>query len=161
MGYVPANFIKERVMRKQGELLSVTERKEKSIQILTEELGEVVKKVNYHFHSGYVQNDLRKPESIFINFFKKQPSIIHSSYLMRIKNRDFKIEFDENKIVKHIHFTDLSYESYHGMVDTIETLNKACEALDYEALRKASNTMDKFFQTTRNIIQKINDFKFG
>lgn len=161
MGYMPGDCIKRKFMRQQGDLPNAEERRRNTVQTLTDELGETIKKVNYHFHSGYEQNDKRIPESIFMNFFKKQPSIIHSSYLMRIKNRDFRLTLDADKYVQQIRFTDFAYESFKGMTDTITMLNEACAALDYEALKSATNTMDKFFQTTRKIIQGINDFKFG
>lgn len=147
-------------MRQQGDLLSADERKQKVINELVDDLGNVVKKLNYHLHSGFEANDLRKPESMFMNFFKKQPSSIHSSYLMRIKNRDFKLTMSEDRYVVSLHFVDHGYCGFKGMEDTIALLNAAVEKLDFEALKRNTNLTDKFFHTTNKIIQGIKDFKF-
>ncbi len=159
MCYVPGDIVKRKVIRHMN-LPNAAERRAQSVTTLTEELSQVVLKVNYHFHSGYEQNDKRIPESIFMNFFKKQPSIIHSAYLMRLKNRDFRLTLDEDRYVSKIRFTDLCYGSYPQMTNVISLLNDACAQLDYKALRGSTNTMDKFNQTTSKIIQGIKDFKF-
>lgn len=143
-----------------SDLPNTTERKAIRIATLAEELRQVILKVNYHYHSGYEKNDLRKSESIFMNFFKKQPSIIHSRYMMRIKNRDFKITFDDDNFVNHIRFNDLSYESYQSLIDLISDLNEACLRLDYSELREKTNLMEKYLQIADKDIQFLNDFKF-
>lgn len=148
-------------MKQPGDLLNAVERRQKSVEILTEELSQVVLKLNYHFHSGYEHNDLRKPESIFMNFFKKQPSIIHSSYLIRLKNRDFRLQFDEDRYVQNIRFTDVAYECYHGLTDAIALLNDACAKLDYASLKENTNTMEKYLQIADKDIQFLNEFKFS
>ena len=134
--------------------------KRTTVDILIEELGEAIKKTNYHFHSGYEINDMRKPETIFMNFLKKQPSIMRSPYYIRIKNRDFTLELNSSRFVSNLKFTDVEYSNFDVMRDSISKLNEACAALDYDTLMDQTNTVDKFFQTTRKIIQGINDFKF-
>ncbi len=140
--------------------LSMADREEKRVKEVKEELENVVRKVNYHFHSGYEKNDERQSGSIFMNFLKKQPSVISSSYLMRLKNRDFKLELDDQRFVRSIRFTDLCYGGWNQMTDVINLLNKAASDLDYDHLKETSNMMDKFYQITSKSVDSIRNFKF-
>lgn len=142
-------------------LPNAAERRQNRITALHEELKVVILKVNYHFHSGYEHNDLRKPESIFMNFLKKQPSVIHSSIMMRLKNRDFRLSMDEDRFVSKIYFTDLAYDSYRQLTDFIQELNEACVGLDYAELRINTNMLDKYLQIADRDIQFLKEFKIG
>jgi hypothetical protein len=133
---------------------------EARVALVREELEQTIMKVNLHLHSGYEHNDMRQPESIFMNFLKKQPSVIHSAYIMRLKNRDFKMSLDKDRYISQISFTDCAYETFNGMISTVNLLNAACVGLDYVKLRKEAHSTDKFFQITNKIIQNIKDFKF-
>lgn len=140
----------------------MTPKPEELIPALRRELEDVIKRVNYHYQSGYDRHvNLQKPESIFLNFLKKKVTLVPPSILFRLRSRDFYLSMSSDNYVINLTFTTVNLSYYEAMKPWVEVLNKSMLLINYDEIKEKSHTMDKFYQVTDKLINDIKDFKFG
>lgn len=132
-----------------------------SLYRLQQELERVIIKLNYHFQSGYERHvTLQSPESIFLNFLKKEIKEIPQSYMYRICKKDFTLLMRAG-FVENVTFHPFSTKhDWRLLDDRLKMLSEVCLLLDFDDLKKRSATLEKFYQVTCGAINDIKNFKF-
>lgn len=132
-----------------------------SLERLKKELRQVIIKVNYHFHSGYERHvQMQTPESIFLNFLKKEVKEIPSGYLFRICKKDFNLEMKDGFVFSLTFFSESTKHDWRTLDDKLKLLKEAASTLDFPGLAAQSHTLDKFYQQSYKALEDIKNFKF-
>jgi len=128
---------------------------------LKQELERVIIKVNYHFQSGYERHvNLQTPESIFLNFLKKEITVIPAAFIYRICKKDFILTMQDG-FVTNLSFNARSYKyDWNNLDYRLSLLAATAKTLDYKHLKSISHTLDKFYQVMSKSTQDIQNFSF-
>jgi len=133
----------------------------KQIALLRNELKIVITKVNYHFQSGYERHVvLQTPESMLLNFLKKEIKVIEPHFTFRIHKSDFKLVMDNNFVCLLSFLPYSSKHDYRQLDQKLKMLSEAVHDIDYEELKERSKTLDKFYQIEFKMLDAVKNFSF-